>query len=127
MGTSAAETVKEIEEVRDRLQSNVEELEGRLPAPAKLAKRVAGIAVGGGVAGAAFWFLVRRMRRDKPQERAVTKAMQPVIQVLPDDLAARLSDKLDDDRVKQLGMAIGGAWLLFKLAELRQLRRLART
>jgi len=97
MGANAAETVREIEEVRDRLQSDVEVLEERLPAPAILAKRAAGIALGGGLAGAGFWFLAQRM-----------------------------AERLDDERVKRWALAAGGAWILFRLAELRQLRKLVR-
>ena len=62
MGQSSAETVREIEEARGRLESDIRELEQRLPAPAVWAKRVAGLAVGGGLGGTAFWFAVKRLR-----------------------------------------------------------------
>ena len=67
MGSSAAETGREIEETRSRLESDIRELEGRLPKPAIWAKRVVGVAVGGGIGGSVFWFGVRRIRkRRKP-------------------------------------------------------------
>ena len=51
MGTSAAETVREIEATRQRLDADLQELEHRLPPPARWAKRIAGVALGGGLAG----------------------------------------------------------------------------
>lgn len=125
MGANAAETVREIEEVRDRLQSDVETLEGRLPAPAVLAKRAAGVAVGGGLAGAGFWFLVRKLRGGRRKKQAPA-AVQPVLQVVPSDFAERMVERLDDERVKRWALVAGGAWILFRLAELRQLRKLVR-
>lgn len=65
MGESSAQTVKEIEETRERLDQEIRELEHRLPRPAVWTKRLIGVAVGGGVSGAAFWFAVRRMRNRK--------------------------------------------------------------
>ena len=46
MGKSAAETVREIEDTRDKLESEIRELEGRLPHPAVWTKRLIGVAVG---------------------------------------------------------------------------------
>lgn len=123
MGTSAAETVKEIEELRERLQSDVETLEERLPAPALLAKRILGVAAGGGVAAAGLWFLVRKMRGRKKEDAPASAA---VIQVLPGDLGKVLRERLDDERLKRWALAAAGTWLVFRLAELRQLRRLSR-
>lgn len=65
MGTSTAETLKEIEETRGRLEEDIHALEERLPAPALLGKRVVGIAAGGGAAGSIFWFVVRRARKKR--------------------------------------------------------------
>lgn len=126
MGTSAAETVKEIEEVRGRLQSNMQELEQRLPAPALWVKRLAGIAAGGGLAGSAFWFAMRRMRnKKKKKERAVQRVpVEAVVQVLPENVAKRIGEKLEDDTLKKVALAVGGAWLLFRLAEMRQMRKM---
>ena len=60
MGQSSAETVREIEDIRDRIESNVRELEDRLPQPAVWAKKAVGIAVGGGVGAIVLRSLVKR-------------------------------------------------------------------
>src|SRR3546814_11037016 len=49
MGQTTAETVKEIEATRSRLDSEFRGLEARLPAPAVWVKRLVGLAVGGGL------------------------------------------------------------------------------
>lgn len=126
MGASAAETVREIEETRTRLDTEIRELEHRLPGPARWAKRVVGIAVGGGLGGAAFWFAARRLRRKKTEHKLQERPVQAVVNVLPERWAEAVSDRLEDERWKQWAAMIGGAWLLFRLAELRQLRRLNR-
>jgi hypothetical protein len=120
MGSNSAETVREIEETRSRLESSFEEFEDRLPAPAIWVKRLVGVALGGGLAGGVFWFAVKRLRGRK-KRRAQVPA---VVQVVPDRALERLEEKLGDDRWKQAALAVGGAWLLFRLAELRQLRRM---
>lgn len=121
MGQGSTETVKEIAKIRGRMEGGIRELEERLPSGAWV-KRFIGVAVGGGVGGSIFFFALRRFRRRK-KEHAVTPA---VVQVLPDDLAEKISEKLEDDRWKQWAAAIGGVWLLFRLAELRQLRKVNR-
>ncbi len=63
MGETAAETMKEIEATRIRLDGELRELEGRLPAVATWAKRAAGVAVGGGALGVAARFALRRKRK----------------------------------------------------------------
>lgn len=122
MGQDAAETVREIEEIRGRLSTDIEELQERMPASAVWGKRAVGLLVGGGVAASAAMFLLRRRRAKRRRQAPV----QAVVNVLPEDIARRVADRLDDERVKQWAMVAGGAWLLFKLAELRQLRRMRR-
>lgn len=77
MGKTAADTVREIEETRSRLDSDLRELETRVPAPAVWAKRIVGVAVGGGVVTTAILTLVRRMRssRDKKELRDIHKKL----------------------------------------------------
>jgi hypothetical protein len=87
---------------------------------------VVGVAVGGGLGGAAFWFAAKRLRRKRETERVEQRPMQAVVHVLPERWADRLSETLEDDRWKQWAAVIGGAWLLFRLAELRQMRRMNR-
>jgi NADH dehydrogenase FAD-containing subunit len=130
MGQSSAETVKEIEQIRGRLEDEIKELETRLPAPALWVKRLAGIAVGGGLAGFAFWSAVRRFQRRRQAEAEVEaeryEAQNPVIQLVPERWAGRFEEAFADDRVKTLAGAAVAVWLLLRLAELRQLRRVNR-
>ena len=126
MGETAAETVREIEQTRGRLESEIRELEGRLPAPARWTKRLVGLAVGGGASGAAFWFAVRKVRgRKKAKEKE--RPVQAVVQVLPERWAETLSGKLEDGQWKQWAGIAAGAWFLLRMAELRQLRKMNRT
>jgi hypothetical protein len=68
MGQTTAETVKEIEATRSRLDSEFRELEARLPAPAVWAKRLVGLAVGGGVVTTLLIATVKRMRGSREQK-----------------------------------------------------------
>jgi hypothetical protein len=126
MGTSAAETVKEIEDTRDRLEVELRELEERLPKPAVWVKRVAGVAVGGGAAGATFWFLVRRRRKKRAAKVAATRPVQTVIRVLPERWEERVGKAVNEGEWKGWLAMAGGTWIVFRLAELRQLRRMNR-
>ncbi|MGH2723773.1 MAG: hypothetical protein ACRDI0_05825 [Actinomycetota bacterium] len=47
MGKSAAETVREIEDIRDRIEGNFRELEQRMPRAGIWAKRALGLALTG--------------------------------------------------------------------------------
>jgi hypothetical protein len=128
MGESAAQTVREIEETRGRLETDIRELEDRLPSPAVWTKRMIGLAVGGGVGGALFWFTVRRARKRRKVAKAAEAArVQAVVQVLPEEWAEKVADFFEDDRWKGWAAAGVGAWALFRLAELRQLRRMNRS
>jgi hypothetical protein len=69
MGETAAETMKEIEATRTRLDGEIRELEGRLPVVASMAKRVAAAAAGVGVVGAALRFGLRRRKKDEGDRR----------------------------------------------------------
>lgn len=77
MGQTTAETVKEIEATRMRLDSEFRELEARLPAPAVWAKRLVGIAVGGGVVTTLLLATVKRMRssREKKELRDIHRKL----------------------------------------------------
>jgi hypothetical protein len=125
MGESAAQTVREIEETRQRLDAELRELETRLPRPAVWTKRLVGMAVGGGLGATAFLFAVRRLRKSK-KEKVQEAHVNLAINVLPEDLAGRLSDAFNDGKVRQWATAAAGIWVLLRLAELRQLRRINR-
>jgi hypothetical protein len=69
MGETAAETMKEIEATRSRLDGELRQLEGRLPAAATWAKRAAGVAVGTGVLGVSARYALRRKRKREGDRR----------------------------------------------------------
>jgi hypothetical protein len=73
VGASAAETLREIEDIRGRLESDMRELERRVPQPAVWLKRMLGFAVGGGIALILLrWALKRRKSRgDVPSDAFV--------------------------------------------------------
>jgi hypothetical protein len=125
MGQTTAETVREIEQTRGRLETEIRELESRLPSPARWTKRLIGIAVGGGTSGAIFWFVVRRIR-GKAKAKKEARRAETVVQVLPERWAEALSENLEDGQWRQWAAIAGGAWLLIRLVELRQLRKMNR-
>ena len=133
MGESSAATVKEIEDIRDRLETHVQELERRMPAPVVWGKRLAGIAVGGGVGALVLRQVLKRAAKSrspiKKAKRAVESAAptQAVIQVVPEELAGKVSKAFEDGRWKQWAAAGAGVWLALRLIELRQLRKLNRS
>jgi hypothetical protein len=131
MGESSAATVKEIEDIRGRLETNFQELERRMPAPAIWGKRLAGIAIGGGVGALILRQVLKRTARSpvKKVKRAVKGAppTQAVIQVVPEEVAGKVSEAFEDGRWKQWAAAGAGIWLALRLIEMRQLRRLNRS
>jgi hypothetical protein len=70
MGETAAETMREIDATRTRLDREFRQLEGRLPAAAKMAKRTAGAVAGVGVLGIVTRSALRR-RGKKDGDRRV--------------------------------------------------------
>jgi hypothetical protein len=129
MGQSSASTVKEIEDVRSRLDSNVRELERRLPQPAVWMKRLAGVIVGGGTAAIVTVAVLKKVRGGRKSRRAGRLEGHPtqaVVQVVPAPVADRLADAIEDGRWKQWAAVAGGVWLAVRLVELRQLRRVNR-
>jgi hypothetical protein len=128
MGESSAATVKEIEDIRGRLETNFQELERRMPAPAIWGKRIAGIAIGGGIGALVLRQILKRSGRSpvKKVKRAVTAVppTQAVLQMVPDQFAGKVSS--DDGSWKQWAVAGAGVWLALHVIELRQLRRLNR-
>ena len=126
MGTSSTETVREIEDTRDRIEAEIRELEGRLPKPAVWTKRVIGVAVGGGVGGSLFWFGVKRIRKRKAAKEPAPTQVQAVVKFLPDSVSERVSEAVESGQVRTWAAGLGAAWLVLRIAELRQLRRMNR-
>jgi hypothetical protein len=132
MGQSSAATVKEIEDIRNRIETNVQELERRMPAPAIWAKRAAGVAIGSGVGALllrqAFKQAKKRRSKKKQAEQVLTAAapVSAVVQLIPDDVAERIGDALEDGQWKQWAAAGLGVWVLLRLLEMRQLRKVNR-
>ncbi len=127
MGEKAAETVREIEDIRGRLENDIRELEERLPAAGMWARRAATIAAGAGGGATVLLVLVRRLRkrRGRKAKEAEQATSSSIVQILP-EFADALKGALDGGRWKPwVGWAFG-AWLILRLAELRQLRRLQR-
>jgi hypothetical protein len=78
--------MREIDATRNRLDGELRQLEGRLPAAAKVAKRTAGAAAGVGVLGVAAKFVMRR-RKNKDGDRRVRDLEKRL---------SRLEHRLDD-------------------------------
>ena len=113
MGTSTAQTLREIEETRGQLEADIHALEEKLPAPAVLGKRVVGIAAGGGAAGSVFWFVVRRKKRKRNAKRAMTNGTD--IHLVP------LQGSGGSSKLLVL-LGIGG--LIMRFISLRELRKI---
>jgi uncharacterized protein involved in response to NO len=129
MGQSSAATVREIEDIRSRMDSNMRELERRMPQPGIWMKRMAGVVAGGGAAAIVTAAVLKRTRRRKREQQVanVDARVPQVVQVVPAPVAERLAEALEDGRWKRWAVLAGGVWLVVRLIELRQLRRVNRT
>lgn len=123
MGQSAAQTVKEIEDIRGRLEADLRELQARLPAPATWAKRLVGAAVGGGIGGSALLFLLRRARRKRKRGEAAAP-VQPIVQVVPEHLARAVEAMAAGGRWKPMLAALAAVPIALQVIELLELRRI---
>lgn len=124
MGEGTAQTVSDIQATRDRLAANLAQLERKLPAPAALGKRLAGVALGGGAGGTALFFVARRLRR-----RRRSKPKHESARLISVELAPHLGTGLDAERTEhwlRTLAALGGIWLALRALEVRQLRRAVR-
>lgn len=123
MGQSSAATVREIEGLRGRIETNLREIERRMPSPGIWAKRLVGVAVSGGVGA----FLLRKaLKRARPNARPTPKPAQAVVKLVPDEVSRKIATAAANGAWKQWAGAAAGLWLVLRLAELRQLRRLNR-
>lgn len=124
MGEATAQTVKEIEEVRERLTGELEDLQDRLPASVSAAKRVAGVAMGGGLGGTMFWFVVRRLRRRKGSTaKRRAKADHMVVELAVPDIDIKA---FEDGRWRIYAASGAGVWLVLRIAQIRAERRTAK-
>lgn len=85
MGTKAADTLREIETLRTRLDTTLNALDGRLPPAAQIARRALRYA-GGGAGAAVLLGITRRLvRRPKARPRALEAAgaASVVVRVVP--------------------------------------------
>jgi hypothetical protein len=79
MGQAAARKVTEIDEARQRLELDLQELEDRLPTPLRSAKSLVGLLLGTVVMA----FLVLRRVRSKRSDRS--PAAEVVVRIVRDD------------------------------------------
>jgi hypothetical protein len=124
MGQSSAATVKEIEDIRARLQTDMRELERRMPEPGVWRKRAA--MVGGAVLALGTLALIGRRRSRKKAAAALEESQRArVVQVVPGPEADRLAEAIEEGGSwKKWAVLAGGALLAVQLIELRQLRRM---
>jgi hypothetical protein len=124
MGQSSAATVKEIEDIRARLQTDMRELERRMPEPGVWRKRAA--MVGGAVLALGTLALIGRRRSRKKAAAALEESQRArVVQVVPGPEADRLAEAIEGGGSwKKWAVLAGGALLAVQLIELRQLRRM---
>jgi hypothetical protein len=85
MGETAAETMTEIDATRNRLEGELRQLEGRLPAATRTAKRAAAAVAGIGLLGLATRFAFR-LRGKKEGNRRIRDLEKRL---------ARLEDRLE--------------------------------
>lgn len=79
MGQAAARKVTEIDEARQRLELDIQELEDRLPAPLRSVKSLVGVLLGTGVMA----FLVLRRFRSRRSDRS--PAAEVVVRIVRED------------------------------------------
>jgi hypothetical protein len=118
MGEGSTETVKEIEDVRDRLGDQIQELEGRLSGVPSSAKKT-GVGVAGGLAGL---LVLRGIRRRIKKRRAskIESSLESAADLVPEGLREAVEER---DWRFWAGVA-AGAIVLFRLVEVRQLRKI---
>lgn len=119
MGESAAQTVKDIERIRGRLDEEVAELQRRLPAPAVWGKRILGAAAGGGAGGTLFAVLLRRNRKRREKREREEVARHPLVTaIVPAEAIRSTSQPSKRGGLMAWAAAAGGVWLGLRIAEL---------
>ncbi|MDP8955978.1 MAG: hypothetical protein M3N24_03345 [Actinomycetota bacterium] len=127
MGQGTDQTVRQIEDARERLGTELSEFEERLPNRLPTGGRAV-LPIAGAVAATGATVLVVRGVRGRARARAAARRLPARIigRVLPGRVG-RSRTETPDDRWKLWAAAAGGVWLAVRLAQLQQLRRLNRT
>ena len=122
--------MRQIEEARERLGTELQEFEDRLQDRLPTARRTVLPIAGAVVATGAAVLVIRGVRQRAKAKAAAQRFPARIIgRVLSARAGKATSKTSEDDRWKLWALAagIGGVWTAVRLAELRQLRRLNRT
>lgn len=105
-----------------------------MQAPSADGRRTAlltGLTAAGG--GGSVWLIARRARKRRQRKDAERAARQTVSRVqemaqrIPEQWPEKVTERLEDERWRIWAITFAvAAWVLFRMAELRQLRRLNR-
>jgi hypothetical protein len=79
MGEAADRKVREIEQARDRLEGDLRELQGRMPAAARTGKRVVAGVAGSTVAAGVVRMLIHRRRKKRQEHDRTTEVVVRVV------------------------------------------------
>lgn len=79
MGSSSTETVKEIQEIRGRIDSDLDELGAVLPPRDEIVSQLAISALTGAVVIVSIWFIARR-RRTRKEDRRVRRLVREALE-----------------------------------------------
>ena len=120
--------MRQIEDTRERLGTELQEFEERLQNRLPTARRALLPVAGAVVATGAAVLVIRGVRRRSKARAAAQRFPARIIgRVLPARAGKPKSKTSEDERWKLWALAAGGVWTAVRLAELRQLRRLNRT
>lgn len=81
MGENSARTVREIADLRDRIDADLDALGEFLPPREEIAQRIVVAAVGGVVAILTLWFFGHRMKVNR-QDRRIKRIVQDAVREL---------------------------------------------
>jgi hypothetical protein len=84
VGARTAEKVREIEEIRGRLDAEIGALAATLPPKDEVVRRLTGAAVGGAVTVLTLWYLGHRMRVRRQDRRIRRLAREAIVEARPD-------------------------------------------